>query len=128
MIATTGFFDGVHLGHQALLQRVVQLARERGEESAVVTFRPHPREVLYHQSTPLLSSLEEKKKLISEQGIDQIFVLPFSSEFSSLSAEQFFQEYLIKQFQVSVLVVGKSHHLGNDRLQGGKLQELGERL
>ena len=124
MIATIGFFDGVHLGHQALLQRVVQLAFEKGEESAVITFRPHPQEVLSHQHIPLLTSLEEKKKLIFDQGINQICVLPFTREFAQLTAEEFFQTSLIDQFHITTLVVGKNHHLGSDRLNLLQLQML----
>jgi riboflavin kinase/FMN adenylyltransferase len=116
MIATTGFFDGVHLGHQALLQRTRQLAHETGEESAVITFRPHPREVLFHQHPLLLTSLEEKKRLISAQGIDQIFVLPFTPEFAKLTAEEFFQTYLVNQFHLTTLVIGPDHTLGSDKM------------
>ncbi|MDR2190918.1 MAG: hypothetical protein LBP53_07275 [Candidatus Peribacteria bacterium] len=128
MIATIGFFDGVHLGHQALLQRVVQLAREHNEESAVITFRPHPREVLYQQKLPLLTSLTEKKKLIHSQGITTIIVLPFTSAFSTLGAEMFFQTYLKEKYGVSTLVIGKDHHMGSDRLGGEQLQVLARRL
>lgn len=128
MIAATGFFDGMHSGHQALLQRVVQLAREQGKESAVITFWPHPRKVLFQQSIPLLSSLEEKKKLISEQGIDQIFVLPFTPTLAQLTAEEFFVKYLIGEFHVTTLVIGRDHHMGNDRMGFEGLQRLGERL
>jgi riboflavin kinase/FMN adenylyltransferase len=125
MIATTGFFDGVHLGHQALLQRVVQLAHEKGEESAVITFRPHPREVLHDQKIPLLTSLEEKKKLITAQGIDQIFVIPFTPAFAQLTAEQFFQTYLVDQFSISTLVIGHNHHLGKERADFAQIQKIG---
>jgi phosphopantetheine adenylyltransferase len=125
MIATTGFFDGVHLGHQALLQRVVHLAHETGQESAVITFRPHPRQVLFHQHIPLLTSLEEKKKLITQQGIDQIFMIPFSPEFASLTAEEFFQTYLKQQYRISTLVVGKDHTLGSDKANLAQLQIIG---
>jgi riboflavin kinase/FMN adenylyltransferase len=125
MIATTGFFDGVHLGHQALLHRVVQLAHQQGKKSAVITFRPHPREVLHHQKIPLLTSLKEKKKLIAAQGIDQIFVLPFTEVFAQLSAQQFFQTYLVNQFHITTLVIGHNHHIGKERADFSEIQRIG---
>jgi riboflavin kinase/FMN adenylyltransferase len=125
MIATIGFFDGVHLGHQALLQRVVQLAHQRHEKSLVITFRPHPREVLFHQHLPLLTSLEEKKKLIAAQGIEQISVLPFTSAFAQLTAEEFFKTYLKQQYPISTLVIGKDHTLGSDKADFQRLQSIG---
>ncbi len=131
MIATTGFFDGVHKGHRAVLQRVVTLAGEKGCESAVITFWPHPRVVLHHDAerVRLLNSLDEKKMRLHRLGIKHVFVLPFTEEFSKLSPEQFFATYLHQQFHVNTLVVGYDHHLGANADAGyEQMREIGAEL
>ena len=84
VVAATGFFDGVHAGHRAVLQVLKDIAREEGEESAVVTFWPHPRNVLQQDASTfrLLNTLEEKRELIYRFGIDHVHVVPFTREFS----------------------------------------------
>ena len=116
VVAATGFFDGVHLGHRIILDKVRSVAREKGEESAVVTFWPHPRSVLQQDADRLrlLTSLEEKKSLIGACGIDKVIVLPFDRAFSSLSAEEFIRRYLVGELGVSVLVLGYDHRFGHD--------------
>ena len=86
MIATTGFFDGVHLGHRLVIERLVSLAHERGDESLVVTFWPHPRAVLQDgaRELRLLNSLEEKKELLRSLGVDRVEVLDFTRSFAAL--------------------------------------------
>ena len=90
MIATTGFFDGVHLGHRLVIERLVSEAHARGDESLVVTFWPHPRAVLQDgaRELRLLTTLEEKKALLKGLGVDRIEVLDFTRRFASLTAEQ----------------------------------------
>ena len=114
MVATTGFFDGVHLGHRAVLQRVTDTARAQGRESAVITFWPHPRVILHQDAgkVRLLNTLDEKKGRLKDAGIDHVFVLPFTPAFSQLSPEHFMQEYLCRRFGVTTLIVGYDHHLG----------------
>ena len=114
MIATTGFFDGVHVGHRAVLQRVAEAARAQESESAVITFWPHPRVILHQDAgkVRLLNTLDEKKRLLYAAGMDHVFVLPFTPVFSQLSPEHFMEEYLHRRFQVTTLVVGYDHHLG----------------
>ncbi|MDR3350233.1 MAG: bifunctional riboflavin kinase/FAD synthetase [Prevotellaceae bacterium] len=114
MIATTGFFDGVHMGHRVVLQRVAEVARAQEDESAAITFWPHPRVILHQDSgkVRLLNTLDEKKQRIQEAGINHIFVLPFTAGFSQLSPEDFMKEYLCRRFQVTTLIVGYDHHLG----------------
>jgi riboflavin kinase/FMN adenylyltransferase len=116
MIATTGFFDGVHLGHRAVLQRVVDWALEQGEESAVVTFWPHPRVVLHQEAEKvrLLNALDEKKWRLQQLGIKHVLVLPFTLELAQLSPETFFEKYLHREYRLKGLVVGYDHHLGNN--------------
>ena len=123
MIATTGFFDGVHLGHRLVIERLVSLARERGDESLIVTFWPHPRAVLQDgaRELRLLNTLEEKKELLADLGVSRVEVLDFSRSFAALSAEQYLREVLRDRFGVTTLLVGYDNRLGSDRLTAGAL-------
>lgn len=114
VVAATGFFDGVHAGHRAVLQVLKDTARAEGEESAVVTFWPHPRNVLQQDASSfrLLNTLEEKKDLIHAFGIDRFYVIPFTRDFSQLSTVEFMKEYLVDHFHVDTLVIGYDHRLG----------------
>ena len=115
-VVTTGFFDGVHLGHRHVLETVVSAARERGEEAIVVTFWPHPRTVLQQDAREfrLLTSLEEKKALLADAGIDRVEVLPFTREFAALKAEEYLQ-LLRDRFGATLIVMGYDNHIGSDR-------------
>ena len=126
MIATTGFFDGVHLGHRLVIERLVSLARERGDESLVVTFWPHPRAVLQDgaRELRLLNSLEEKKQLLRGLGVDRTEVLDFARSFAALSAEQYLREILRDRFDVTTLLMGYDNRLGSDRLTADKLRPI----
>ena len=123
MIATTGFFDGVHLGHRLVIERLVSLARERGDESLVVTFWPHPRAVLQDgaRELRLLNSLEEKKGLLRNLGVDRVEVLDFTRSFAALTAEQYLRDILRDRFGVTTLLMGYDNRLGSDRLTANKL-------
>lgn len=114
VVAATGFFDGVHAGHRAVLQVLKDIAREEGEESAVVTFWPHPRNVLQQDASTfrLLNTLEEKRELIYRFGIDHVHVVPFTREFSRLSTTEFMKEYLVDRFHADTLIIGYDHRLG----------------
>lgn len=116
VVAATGFFDGVHTGHKAVLQTVKDTAAEMGAESGIITFWPHPRTVLQQDASSLrlLNSVDEKKRLIKEFGINDVCVIPFTREFSRMTAGDFIREYLIGKFGVSVLVVGYDHRLGSE--------------
>ena len=115
-VVTTGFFDGVHLGHRHVLETVVSSARQRGEETIVVTFWPHPRTVLQQDAREfrLLTSLEEKKELLLSCGIDRVEVLPFTREFSALKAEEYLQ-LLQERYGASLVVMGYDNRIGSDR-------------
>ena len=115
VIATTGFFDGVHKGHRKVIDTLCRTAKERGAESAVVTFWPHPRNVLRQDARELrlLSSLEEKKELLHACGVDRVEVVDFTRSLSRMSCEQFIREYLVGRLGASTLIVGYDHHLGN---------------
>ena len=123
MIATTGFFDGVHLGHRLVIERLVSLAHARGDESLVVTFWPHPRAVLQDgaRELRLLNTLEEKKELLHGLGVDRIEVLDFTRSFAALTAERYLREILRDRFGVTTLLMGYDNRLGADRLTADKL-------
>ncbi|MFA6769992.1 MAG: bifunctional riboflavin kinase/FAD synthetase [Bacteroidales bacterium] len=116
VVAATGFFDGVHRGHRAVLDKVCTLAKKQKAKSAVITFWPHPRAVLQQDAAKfrLLTTLEEKKDLLHSLGIDMVHVLTFDKEFAKQSTAQFFSKYLKGQFDVTTLVAGYDHRVGND--------------
>ena len=92
-VVTSGTFDGVHYGHQKILQRLHEITGQNGGESVLLTYWPHPRLVLYpEQELYLLSSIEEKIILLEEQKIDHLIVIPFTSEFANLDSEQFIKD------------------------------------
>lgn len=119
VVAATGFFDGIHLGHRAVLRQLCDLAVDRGLESAVITFWPHPRTVLQQDASSLrlLTTLEEKQEMIRSLGVDHLFVVPFTKEFSHLTSEEFMRDYLQNKFGVGVLLLGYDHRLGSDPVQ-----------
>lgn len=117
-VATIGFFDGVHRGHQFLLQQVKELANNEHLCSAVITFPIHPRKVMQQDYQPqLLTSLEEKCTLLEQQEIDYTILLPFSQEMSKLSAREFML-ILQEKLNVKMLVIGYDHRFGHNREEG----------
>jgi riboflavin kinase/FMN adenylyltransferase len=126
---TIGNFDGVHLGHRQILRRVAALAREEGWKSAVLTFDPHPAKLVAPASAPrLLTTLEERARIIVEQGIDEIMILPFTPEIAALGPEDFARDILVDKLKARAVLVGANFHFGK-RAAGnaGTLEELGER-
>ena len=112
-VATIGFFDGVHRGHQCLIRQVQDEARRRGLSSLVITFDRHPRSVFAPESVPpLLTSAEEKMTLLRQTGVDDIYVLPFDREMAALTAREFMQQVLRGRLGVEVLVIGYDHRFG----------------
>lgn len=115
VVATIGFFDGVHRGHQHLIGTVCRLARERGWRSLIVTFVNHPRTVLHPGDQPqLLSTPEEKIRLLARTGADLCLWLRFTPELARLSSADFMDRCLRQTMNVRVLVVGYNHHFGHD--------------
>jgi riboflavin kinase/FMN adenylyltransferase len=114
-VVATGTYDGVHLGHLALIEKVKEVSRLRGIPSVLFTFWPHPRMVLqaHHMPLKLLNTREEKIRLLEATGVDYVFVYPFTEEFSHLSAEVFIRDILIRSLHMQVLVVGENHRMGN---------------
>jgi riboflavin kinase/FMN adenylyltransferase len=126
---TIGVFDGVHMGHRALIGRLISEARNRSLTATVITFANHPQSVLSPPSPPLLTTVEERLELLAELGVDETVVLPFTIELSRLTAEQFCREILVGKLACKLLVVGDDFALGYRR-EGtvAKLKELGAQL
>ncbi len=115
-IITIGTFDGVHIGHTKILEKIIQIAKELDCESLVLTFFPHPRMVLQEKtSVKLLHTMEEKKAMLQKIGIDNLIIHPFNKEFSQLSAEEFVKEILIDQLQIQKIIIGHDHRFGRNR-------------
>jgi riboflavin kinase/FMN adenylyltransferase len=113
-VATIGVFDGVHKGHQALIGRAVHLAKERGLPSVVLTFDPHPSEVVRPGSHPAqLTSLNRKAELVEQLGVDVFCVLPFTAELSRVPADEFVHELLVERLHVAAVVVGENFTFGH---------------
>ncbi len=111
-VATLGNFDGVHLGHHILLEKVVLWAKQHHTFSAVITFEPHTRDIVTDQEVQRLSTQEEKALLFEQFGIDYMVVIPFSVDYASLTRSEFCRDVLQKQLNVQELIVGKGHHFG----------------
>ena len=115
-VVTVGSFDGVHRAHQLIIQNVVDRARARSGRSVLVTFDPHPREVLRPGTIVVyLSSPEERRDLIASFGVDAMLVLPFTEEFSRLTSREFFERFLVRGTGVAEIVEGYNHHFGRNR-------------
>ncbi|PJJ48009.1 bifunctional riboflavin kinase/FAD synthetase [Hymenobacter chitinivorans] len=119
---TTGTFDGVHLGHQKILRRLLEVARHTGGPSVVITYWPHPRLVLEPPLThpqplniQLLSSLEERTQQLADFGVDYLLIVPFTKEFSELTSEQYIQQILLDTVGARKLVIGYDHRFGKNR-------------
>lgn len=129
LVLTVGTFDGVHLGHRKILNRLVEIARGEALPSGVLTFHPHPRSILFPQEQALLKLLnspDEKAALLEEAGIDHLIIQPFTPVFAGQTYTEFVRNILVEGLQVSVVVVGYDHHFGKNR-EGGfrELHELG---
>ncbi len=129
-VVTVGNFDGVHLGHRAILSRVKARAKELGSQAVVLTFEPHPVKVLRPQANlPLLTTPAQKFRLLAEAGMEAVVVLPFTREFSTLSARDFVVQYFVERLKVREVVVGHDYSFGRNR-EGNieLLKELGQTL
>lgn len=124
MVVATGFFDGVHLGHRFVIERLVRAARDRGDGSMVVTFWPHPRNVLQDdaRNLRLLTSLPEKKEILSGLGIDRVEVIPFTKAFSRLTTREYLEEYIKGRLGGRAILLGYDNRIGSDLLSPGKIE------
>lgn len=116
-VLTVGTFDGVHAGHRVLIKTVVDIARERDARSVIVTFDPHPRDIIDPGSDGirLLSTLEERAELLDDLGVDDMIVIPFDRDFSLLTSEEFVRDVIWEKIGVSEFVIGYDHQFGRDR-------------
>ena len=116
-VATVGSYDGLHCGHRILLGEVISRAKACGGESVVLTFEPHPRITLGNdEGLRLLTSFEEKCRLLEQEGIDYVVVIPFDKAFSRLSREEFINDYLVGKLNIKQLVIGYNHHFGHNKM------------
>lgn len=119
LVATIGFFDGVHRGHRFLIDRVIEEAQRSGMSSAVITFDRHPREVLQTDYQPdLLSTLDEKLLLLSKTHVDNTVVLHFDASLAALTAHDFMRDVLQRQLKVRKLIIGYDNRFGHNRSEG----------
>ena len=116
-VVTIGSFDGVHRGHQRIIERLNALARKVGGESVVITFHPHPRQVIYPQddTLKLLTTTDEKIFLLEKYGVDNVVIVPFTVEFSQISADEYIEKFLIEKFHPHSIVIGYDHRFGLNR-------------
>jgi len=115
-VVTTGSFDGVHIGHKTILNRLRMLAEKYHGESVLITFDPHPRKVLYPDTAgkdlKLINSQEEKLDLLEKAGLDNVIIVEFTREFSKITSEQFVRDFLHGILHAKVVVAGFNHHFG----------------
>ena len=123
-VLTIGTFDGVHKGHRVILQEVVSHAKKVNGESVLITFEPHPRKLLFpDQPLGIITPLHEKLQLVTEEGITHIVVVPFTKEFSVLSAQEYIERFMVNIFHPHSIVIGYDHRFGHDRKGNMKLLE-----
>lgn len=122
---TIGTFDGVHFGHQKIIEKVVSEAKIAKKKSVVLTFFPHPRMVLQKDtSVKLINTIDERAALIEKTGLDYLIIHPFSKEFSRMTALEFVRDILVNQLNISKLIIGYDHHFGKNR--EGNINQLTE--
>ncbi len=130
-MVTIGTFDGVHLGHQTIFNRMKEAAAELDGETVVITFYPHPRIVLGLDSEDLkfINTQERKINRLEEAGIDHLIIVAFTKQFASLSSEEFLKDLVVEKIKPAKLIIGYDHHFGKDR-QGGfeMVSEIGKEM
>ncbi len=114
-IVTLGTFDGVHIGHQQILKKITEISASNDIDSVVLTFFPHPRNVVNNEEIKLLNTISEKKTLLNDLQIDHFIIHPFDKLFSELNPEEFVKYILINQFNISKIVIGHDHRFGKNR-------------
>lgn len=116
-VLTIGSFDGVHRGHRALFNKTKEIAKEINGESVIITFHPHPRQIIYPRDTSfhILTTLEEKISLMRDVGVDHLVIVPFTIEFSHMAAVEYITQFLVAKFAPHTIVVGYDHHFGRNR-------------
>ena len=115
-IVTTGTFDGLHVGHKQILNKLIELGNQSGLATVVVTFFPHPRIVLFpDQELKLINNIDENIKLFKNSGIDHLIIQPFDKQFSRITSLDYIRDILIQKIGLTELVIGHNHHFGRNR-------------
>ena len=129
MVVATGFFDGVHVGHRLVIDQLVRAAAERGDESMVITFWPHPRNVLQKEarSLRLLSTLAEKETIIRSLGVDRFEVLNFTKDFSAMTTEDYLR-HIMKEYGATAILLGYDNRMGSDAASPDQVARKAEEL
>ena len=129
MVVATGFFDGVHTGHRLVIEQLVRAAAERGDESMVITFWPHPRNVLQKEarSLRLLTTLAEKERMIRQLGVDRFEVLSFTKDFSAMTTEEYLS-HIMKEYGVTAILLGYDNRMGSDAADSDQVARKAEEL
>ena len=129
MVVATGFFDGVHVGHRLVIKRLVEAAAVRGDESMVMTFWPHPRNVLQKEARTLrlLTTLQEKKQMLHDLGVDHVEVLPFTKDFSAMTTEDYLR-MLMERYGAKTILLGYDNRVGSDALDTDQVARTAENL
>ncbi|MBK9098761.1 MAG: bifunctional riboflavin kinase/FAD synthetase [bacterium] len=129
-VITLGTFDGLHLGHQQIVETVIRKSKQLGGRNYLLTFDPHPRKVIPGRNDiKLLSTLDEKISVLEQLGLENLFVINFTSEFSKQTPEEFVEKYLVNGIGLKEIVIGYDHHFGKGRDGNFELlQELGSKF
>lgn len=118
-VVTTGTFDGVHIGHKVIINRLNSLAKGISGESVLITFHPHPRRVLYPDTAgknlQLINTQREKIKLLEGTGLDHLVIINFTKEFAETTSQEFVEEILLAKLRAKIIIVGFNHHFGHNR-------------
>ena len=124
-VVTIGTFDGVHGGHQQILLKMKKEAERIGGETVLITFDPHPRQIVASADQPvrLINTLEERAYLLQKQGLDHLVIVPFTKAFAAISAQTYVEEFLIRYFHPHTLIIGYDHRFGSSRSGDYKLLE-----
>lgn len=119
-VVTIGTFDGVHYGHQKIVKRLCELAKETGGESVILTFFPHPRLILdpENQNLKMINTVKQKAEILAGLGVDHLIIIPFTRDFSNLSAREYIQQILVDTIGTKHIIVGYDHRFGKDRKGG----------
>ena len=116
LVATIGYFDGIHLGHKEIIKRIVNDAKSNEGESILITFWPHPRTILNKNiNIKFILSKDDKHKLLNDMGIDILYIIKFTVNFSKISASEFINQFLIKKLNIDKLIIGYNHCFGHNR-------------
>jgi riboflavin kinase/FMN adenylyltransferase len=116
-VITIGTFDGVHIGHQQIINQLKNEAVKINGETVIITFHPHPRKIIGSSSNDikLINTLEEKIELLESKGIDHLVIVPFTEKFSQLTADEYISDFLIAKFRPNIIIIGYDHRFGKGR-------------